>query len=76
MGAWQCATLTWGNPTLPSALFGFTSEFGMGSGGSQMLWSSGNSVNDRIVILLNKVKRDPQSICGLYGQDSRAISTS
>ena len=40
-----------------------------------MLWSSGNSVNDRIVILLNKVKRDPQSICGLYGQDSRAIST-
>ena len=28
-----------GNPTLPSALFGFTSEFEMGSGGSQMLLS-------------------------------------
>ena len=27
--AWRCPTLTWGNPTLPSALFRFTSEFGM-----------------------------------------------
>ena len=31
---WQCLTLTWGNPTLPSALQHFTSEFGMVSGGS------------------------------------------
>ena len=30
-----------GAPTLPSALSGFTSEFGMGSGGSHSLWSSG-----------------------------------
>ena len=41
--AWQWPTLTWGNPTLPSALSGFTSEFEMGSGGSRSLWSSGNS---------------------------------
>ena len=32
-GNWQCPTLTWGNPTLPSALQHFTSEFGMDSGG-------------------------------------------
>ena len=34
LGAWQCATLTWGNPTLPSPLVRFTSEFEMESGGS------------------------------------------
>ena len=28
-----------GNPTLPSALFRFTTEFGMGSGGSKTLLS-------------------------------------
>ena len=33
-GNWQCLTLTWGSPTLPSALQHFTSEFGMVSGGS------------------------------------------
>ena len=38
------ATLTWGNPTLPSAMHRFTTEFGMGSGGSNALWSSRNSV--------------------------------
>ncbi|WP_222423011.1 hypothetical protein, partial [Yersinia rochesterensis] len=27
--AWQCPTLAWGDPTLPSALRRFTSEFGM-----------------------------------------------
>ncbi len=27
--AWRCPTLTWGSPTLPSALIRFTSEFGM-----------------------------------------------
>ena len=37
--AWRCPTLTWGNPTLPSALLRFTSEFGMESGGSITLWS-------------------------------------
>uniref|UniRef100_UPI001A9CD699 hypothetical protein n=1 Tax=Yersinia pseudotuberculosis TaxID=633 RepID=UPI001A9CD699 len=26
--AWQCPTLAWGDPTLPSALRRFTSEFG------------------------------------------------
>ncbi len=36
--AWRCPTLTWGSPTLPSALFCFTSEFGMESGGSKTLW--------------------------------------
>ena len=33
--------LSWGDPTLPSALDGFTTEFGMGSGGSRPLLSSG-----------------------------------
>ncbi len=36
--AWQFPTLTWGDPTLPSALQRFTSEFGMGSGGTVALW--------------------------------------
>ncbi len=35
--AWQCPTLTWGDPTLPSALRRFTAEFGMGSGGTAAL---------------------------------------
>ena len=35
--AWRCPTLTWGDPTLPSALSSFTSEFEMGSGGSYLL---------------------------------------
>ena len=41
--AWQCPTLTWGNPTLPSAMHRFTSEFGMESGGSNALLSPGKS---------------------------------
>ena len=35
--AWQFTTLAWGDPTLPSALRRFTSEFGMGSGGTTAL---------------------------------------
>ncbi len=35
--AWRCPTLTWGDPTLPSALSSFTSEFEMDSGGSYLL---------------------------------------
>ena len=35
--AWQFPTLTWGDPTRPSALRRFTSEFGMGSGGTTAL---------------------------------------
>jgi hypothetical protein len=44
IGTWQCPTLTWGNPTLPSALIRFTSEFGMGSGGTVSLWLPRNLV--------------------------------
>ena len=44
MKAWRWPTLTWGNPTLPSAMHRFTSEFGMGSGGSSALLSSGKPV--------------------------------
>ena len=43
-GAWQFPTFTWQTATLSSALSGFTSEFGMGSGGSRSLWSPSNSV--------------------------------
>ena len=39
--AWQFPTLTWGDPTLPSALRRFTSEFGMGSGGTTALLPPG-----------------------------------
>ena len=42
--AWQCPTLTWGDPTLPSALSVFTSECEMGSGGSRSLWPPGKPV--------------------------------
>ena len=42
-GTWQCPTLTWGNPTLPSALIRFTSEFGMESGGTVSLWLPGKN---------------------------------
>ena len=46
IGAWQCPTLTWGGPTLPSALSIFTSEFEMGSGGSYSLLPPGEKVNN------------------------------
>src|SRR5471030_1615661 len=39
--AWQFPTLAWGDPTLPSALRRFTSEFGMGSGGTTALLPPG-----------------------------------
>ena len=35
LGPWRRPTLTWPTATLPSALSVFTSEFGMGSGGSR-----------------------------------------
>ncbi len=40
----QFPTLTWGDPTLPSALRRFTSEFGMGSGGTTALVPPANSL--------------------------------
>ena len=39
--AWQFPTLAWGDPTLPSALRRFTSEFGMWSGGTTALLPPG-----------------------------------
>src|SRR5471032_3273704 len=42
--AWQFPTLAWGDPTLPSALRRFTSEFGMGSGGTAALVPPGKFV--------------------------------
>lgn len=44
MDAWQFPTLAWGDPTLPSALRRFTSEFGMGSGGTTALVPPGKFV--------------------------------
>ena len=49
---WQCPTLTWGNPTLPSALIRFTSEFGMESGGTVSLWLPGKTDNNLGKIIL------------------------
>ena len=48
--AWQFPTLTWGDPTLPSALRRFTSEFGMGSGGTTALQPPGKfCLSDRFM---------------------------
>ena len=49
VGAWQCPTFAWGSPTLSSALSSFTSEFGMGSGGSHSLWPPGKGVGEGAV---------------------------
>jgi hypothetical protein len=43
--AWQFPTFAWQTATLSSALSGFTSEFGMGSGGSRSLWSPSKLVS-------------------------------
>ena len=39
------------NATLPSAQIGFTSEFGKGSGGSQVLWSPAQLVDGFMVLI-------------------------
>ena len=44
-GAWRFPTFARQTAALSSALDGFTSEFGMGSGGSRPLWSPSNSVS-------------------------------
>ena len=46
ISTWRCPTLTWGSPTLPSAFRRFTSEFGMGSGGTTALSPPGLFVLD------------------------------
>ena len=48
--AWQFPTLTWGDPTLPSALRRFTSEFGMGSGGTTALRPPGKFCFIRLLL--------------------------
>ena len=44
-----------GTPTLSSAMTRFTSEFGMGSGGSMSLWPPGKTVELKEVISLKSV---------------------
>ncbi len=49
----QFPTLAWGDPTLPSALRRFTSEFGMGSGGTTALRPPGKfCLSDRFCVLI------------------------
>ena len=77
------------NATLSSALSSFTSEFGMGSGGSHSLWSPGNSGRvvpfnrqrlitwDTSLDQLNQytgLTFNAQTAWVLYSQASRAIS--
>ena len=50
---WQCPTLTWGNPTLPSPLTCFTSEFGMDSGGTTSLLSPDKTGFNKLGILIS-----------------------
>ena len=81
--AWQCPTFTWGDPTLSSALCVFTSEFGMGSGGTRTLWPPGklaawmNNHPDELGSDKDGATEVPayQSSWVLYDQASRAIST-
>src|SRR5699024_10732730 len=47
VGVWQCPTLTRGGAAVPSALSGFTSEFGMESGGAHLLWPPDKLVNNQ-----------------------------
>ena len=42
-----------GTPTLPSALLRFTSEFGMGSGGTTVLLSLDKNVINRVINSIN-----------------------
>ncbi len=70
--AWRCPTLTWGNPTLPSALIRFTSEFGMESGGSKSLWSPSKFFNSESCfrsytfnLFLHRVHQNPLGVVWL-----------
>ena len=67
--AWQFPTLTWGDPTLPSALRRFTSEFGMGSGGTTALLPPGKfcyqhagSAHQLICITLKILSNPPKHL--------------
>ena len=86
--SWRCPTLTWGDPTLPSALNVFTSEFGMGSGGSRSLLPPGKLVgassqrssmfnhnSEKVLMQVSHTYVAPKNTLVLYGQASRAIST-
>jgi hypothetical protein len=53
LSAWQFPTFAWQTATLSSALSGFTSEFGMGSGGSRSLWSPSKLV--ALLMVINPV---------------------
>ena len=48
------------NATLPSAMYRFTSEFGMGSGGSSTLMSSGKPVGFRQFVCLTRLSLLPR----------------
>ena len=75
--SWRCPTLTWGGPTLPSALSVFTSEFEKGSGGSHSLlppenWFAFSNLDISDIKLSHTCRT---SALVLYGQAARAIST-
>jgi hypothetical protein len=65
--AWQFPTFAWQTATLSSALSGFTSEFGMGSGGSRSLWSPSKLVSSQALSLLTVfgVFCTPLEICNV-----------
>ena len=56
LGAWRWPTLTWGDPTLPSAQLRFTAEFGKGSGGTTALLSPSKNLIRKanvVIVLFN-----------------------
>ena len=66
LGAWRCSTLTWGDPTLPSTLTCFTSEFGMGSGGTTSLLPPGKTWCKKVVAFC--ARRTQLTLCSALSQ--------
>lgn len=71
--AWRCPTLTWGDPTLPSALKRFTSEFGMESGGSTSLWPPGKTGTTLTSLIVRNGLPAPVRLATLLSHFSKVL---
>ncbi len=63
LSAWRFPTFARQPVALSSALSGFTSEFGMGSGGSRSLWSPSKRVRLTMRVNLRRGSRPALEIC-------------
>ncbi len=71
--AWQFPTLAWGDPTLPSALRRFTSEFGMGSGGTTALKPPGKFCYSRRHKAAQIYPVQAENICSCLSDTTRTL---